>query len=71
MDETKIKSIEPWIQQHDDFEDFQSIFKTTKLHQGIDDIPLTDNNIAEMGKELWLELMNDNTVEDSILTFQK
>ena len=53
------------------FKDFQDMFKTTRLHNGIDDIPLTDNNIAQMGKELWIEIMNDDNCQDYIITFQE
>ena len=53
------------------FEDFQYMFKTTRLHNGIDDISLTDNNIAQMGRELWIEIMNDDNCQDSIMTFQE
>ena len=38
------------------FKDFQNMFKTARLHNGIDDIPLTEDNIAQMGKELWIEI---------------
>ena len=55
----------------DNFNDFQDMFKTTKLHNGIDDIPLTDDNIAQMGKELWIEIMNDDNSQDSMITFQE
>ena len=55
----------------DNFKDFQDMFKTTKLHNGIDDIPLTDDNIAQMGKELWIEIMNDDNCQDSIITSQE
>ena len=34
------------------FQDFQNIYKTSKLHTRIDDIPLSDDNIAQMGKDL-------------------
>ena len=53
------------------FKDFQDMFKTTSLHNGIDDIPLTEDNIAQMGKEMWIETMNDDNCQDSIITFQE
>ncbi len=34
------------------FLDFQKIFKTNKLGRGLDDTPLTDDNIAELGREI-------------------
>ena len=53
------------------FHDFQNIYKTSKLHTGIDNIPLTDDNITQMGKDLWLEIMNDDNCENSMITFQE
>ena len=53
------------------FQDFQNIYKTSKLHTRIDDIPLSDDNIAQMGKDLWLEIMNDDNCEDSMITFKE
>ena len=45
------------------------MLKTTKLHSGTDDIPLKKDQIAQMGKELWLEIMNDDNCQESIVTF--
>jgi len=67
----RIKSIMPRMRNCNNFNDFQELFTTTKLHTGIDDIPLTEDNITQMGKDLWLEIMNDDNCEDSILTFQE
>ena len=67
----RIKSIMPRMHNCDNFNDFKDMFKTTKLHSGVDDIPLTEDNIAQMGKDLWIEIMNDDNCEDSILTFQE
>ena len=54
------------------FQDFQNIFKTTKLHVvGIDDVPLTEDKIAQMWKNLWLKMMNDDNCQDSIILFQE
>ena len=39
----------------DNFKDFVNIFKNSKLPIDIDNTPLTDDNIVQMGKELWLE----------------
>ena len=45
------------------FHDFQHIFKTTKLDRGLDDTSLTDDNIAELGRDIWDELLNDSKSE--------
>ena len=55
----RIKSIMPIMHNCDSFNDFQDMFKTSRLHVGIDDIPLTDDNITQMGKNLWLEINID------------
>ena len=67
----RIKTIIPRMHNCDSFNDFQDMFKTSRLHVGVDDIPLTDDNIVQMGKELWLEIMNDDNCEHSILTLQE
>ena len=67
----RIKRILPRMHECGNFKDFQNMFKTTRLHNGIDDIPLTKDNIAQMGKELWIEIMNDDNCQDSIITFQE
>ena len=51
------------------FQDFQRIFKTTKLERGLDDTPLTDDNIAELGRDIWDELLNDSESEHCFFTF--
>ena len=53
------------------FKNSPDMFKTTRLHNGLDAIPLTDDNIAQMTKELWIEIMNDDNCQDSIITFQE
>ena len=34
------------------FQDFQQVFKTTKLARGLDDISLPDDSIAELGRDI-------------------
>ena len=47
------------------------MFNTSKLPIGIDNQPLSDDNIVQMGKDLWLEIMNDDNNMDTIVTFQE
>ena len=47
------------------------MFNTSKLPIGIDDTPLSVDNIVQMGKDLWLEIMNDDNNVDTIVTFQE
>ena len=51
------------------FEHFQQLFKTTKLGSWLDDISLTDDNIAELGKDIWDKLLNNSESEHCCSTF--
>ena len=51
----RILKILPKMHECDNFQDFVNIFNTSKLPIDIDNTPLTDDNIVQMGKELWLE----------------
>ena len=57
----------PMLDRVSNFQDFQRVLKTTKLDRGLDDTPLTDDNIAELGKEIWDELLNDSESEHCFL----
>ena len=67
----RIKTLLLRMNDCETFNDFQNIYKASKLHTWIDDIPLTDDNIAQTGKDLWLEIMNDDNCENSMITFQE
>ena len=47
------------------------MFNTTKLPIGIDNMPLTEDNIVQMGRDLWIEIMNDDNNTDTMVTFQE
>ena len=53
------------------FQDFQRIFKTTKLDRGLDDTPITDDNIAEPGRDIWDELLNNSESEHCFFIFSE
>ena len=59
------------MHEFNNYQDFAKMFNTSKLPIGIDNTPLTDDNIVQMGKELWLEIMNDDNDTDTIVTFQE
>lgn len=65
----RIKMMMPMLENVSNFQDFQRIFKTTKLIKGLDDTPLTDDNIAELGRDTWDELLNDGESEHCFFTF--
>ena len=67
----RIKSILPRIHECENFQDFVNIFNTSKLPIGIDNQSLFDDNIVQMGKHMWLEIMNDDNNMDTIVTFQE
>ena len=65
----RIKKMMPMLDRVSNFQDFQRVFKTAKLDRGLDDAPLTDNNIAELGRDIWDELLNDSESEHCFFTF--
>ena len=67
----RIQALLPRMNDCDTFQDFKSIYKASKLHIGIDDIPPSNDNIAQIGKDLLLEIMNDYNCQDSMITFKE
>ena len=65
----RIKMMMPMLERVSNFQDFQQVFKTTKLDRGLDDTPLTDDNMAELGRDIWYELINDSESEHCFFTF--
>ena len=59
----------PMLERVSNFQDSQQVFKTTKLDRWLDDTPLTDDNIAELGRDIWDELLNDSESEHCFFTF--
>ena len=46
----RVKILLPRMNECQTFQDFQNIYKSSKLNTGIDDIPLSDDNITQMEK---------------------
>ena len=46
----RVKNLLTRMNECQTFQDFQNIYKTSKLHTGIDDIPLTNDNKSTNGK---------------------
>ena len=67
----RIKNILPRLHECENFQDFINMFNTTKLPIGVDSMPLTEDNIIQTGKDLWLEIINDDINVDTIVTFQE
>ena len=47
-----MKTLLPRMTECQTFQTFQNIYKTSKLHMGIDDLPLPDDNVSQIGKKL-------------------
>ena len=64
----KIKQMMPMLEKVSSSQDFQILFKTTKFKttkfdRGLDDSPLTDDNIAELGRDTGDELLIESKSE--------
>ena len=53
----------PMLERLSSSQDFQILFKTTKLDRGLDDSPLTDDNISELGRDTSDELLIESESE--------
>ena len=53
-----------------DFNDFQNFFSSSKLEIGVDNIPMSDDNIVAISKEVWTDIINEKGYDEkSFLTF--
>jgi hypothetical protein len=53
------------------FNEFQGLYKSSGLENGLDDTPLTDDDAAEASHALWLDMMNDSANDNSLMTLTK
>ena len=53
------------------FKDFQHLCNTSNLVAGLEDIPLSDDNAAQVGKEVWEEIMSNDNDDDVLITFKE
>ena len=65
----RIQSILPLMKNVKSYNDFKSLCNTSNLDLGLDNNPLTDDDISEMARDLWQEFMADDANEDSMVTF--
>ena len=65
----KIKEISKEVGKTDDFVTFEAKFKSSNLEVGIEDMSSYDDNIAEIGQEMWKDLMNEKSGDDTFCTF--
>ena len=67
----KLKTINPYMNNIETFQEFQNLFSSSNLELGIDNIPITKDNIVEMSKETWLDIRNEkNTMKRPFLLLQ-
>ena len=67
----KLKTINPYMNNIETFQEFQNLFSSSNLELGIDNIPITKDNIVEMSKETWLGIRNEkNTMKRPFLLLQ-
>ena len=67
----RIKNLLPKIKDLEDYNDFKSLIQSSKLEIGIDNIDITNDDIAQIGKEIWFDIMNNNTSEETFCTFSQ
>ena len=65
----KIKEISKEVGTLDDFVTFEAKFKSSNLEVGIEDMSSYDDDVAEIGQEMWKDLMNEKSGEDTFCTF--
>ena len=60
----RVKMVKPILERVSSFQDFQRIFKTTKLDRGLDDTPLTDDVLdlrhLDLSNHLFTKHVNHN-----------
>lgn len=67
----KLRDILPLMQDVESFKDFQHLCNTSNLVAGLEDIPLSDDNAAQVGKEVWEEIMSNDYDDDVLITFKE
>lgn len=70
----KIRKMIPLLDKVESFQDFEALSNTSKLEFGLDNEPISDDNIAEMAQDLWKDIMNSGREEDDdevMLTFSE
>ena len=66
----KIRRITPYMNNITDFNDFQTFFSSSKLEIGVDNVPISDDNIVAISKEVWTDIINEKGYDEkSFLTF--
>ena len=67
----KVVDLIPIIANFESYNDFKALHNTSNLDIGLDNIPLSDDDIATVEKELWKEIMSNEPDEDAIVTFKE
>ena len=67
----KIQKIAPSLKGLSNYGDFAAMFKSSQLEVGLDDTPLTNDNIVEISREFWMDTMNQSPSDNALATFQE
>lgn len=67
----KVKSMLPSMHTTQSFNDFQALCNTSNVKPGLDNTPLSDDDVAVIAKEVWEEIMCNDPNEDAIVTFKE
>lgn len=67
----KVKSMLPSMANIQSFNDFQSLCNTSNIAPGLDNTPLSDDDVAVISREIWEEIMSNEPDEDAIVTFKE
>ena len=67
----KLKSILPSRVNIKSFKDFQSLCNASNIAPGLDNTPLSKDDVAIIAKEIWEEIMSNDPNEDAIITFKE
>ena len=56
----KLKKINSNMKNIERFREFQNFFSSSNLKIGIDNILLSEENLLEIPKEIWSDIINEN-----------
>ena len=67
----EVKSMLPAMRSTQSHNEFQSLCSASNIEPGIDNEPLSDDDVASVAKEFWEEKIPNDPNEDSIVTFKE
>ena len=67
----KVNSMLPSVSNIKSFREFEESCNTSNLELGLDNTPLSDDDVAEVAKEVWEDLTANASHDNAIVTFQE